>query len=122
MNNSLSAEIGSLWLRNGSILLAEFGLLVLSVLAAFAPFGGYNTTVSVSIASIMATLGLLFFMGLLRERALLRLAAAGGFFWLTILFTLTFADYLTRASASDHSEAAQPSPISVSRTATSRAV
>ncbi len=97
MSDGAERSIRRLWFRNGRILLAQFGLLAISVAAAFAPLNGYNTTVSVLIASIMATIGLLFFMGLLREGVLLRLAAAGGFFWLTILFTLTFADYLTRA-------------------------
>ncbi len=46
----------------------------------------------------MALIGLLFFMGLVRENTLLRLAAAGGFFWLIIMFVLTFSDYFTRAS------------------------
>jgi hypothetical protein len=34
----------------------------------------------------------------LRGRTLLRLAAAGGVFWLIIMFVLPFADYVTRLS------------------------
>jgi caa(3)-type oxidase subunit IV len=44
----------------------------------------------------MALIGLLFFMGLIRESTLLRLAAAGGLFWLIAMFVLTFSDYFTR--------------------------
>ncbi len=67
-----------------------------SATAASAPLNGYNTAVNVLIVIIMALIGLLFFMGLLRESTLLRLAAAGGGFWLIIMFVLTFSDYFTR--------------------------
>ncbi len=87
-----------LWIRNGAILLAEFVLLALSFAAAFTALHGYNTTISVSIAAVMALIGLLFFMGLVRESTLLRLAASGGVFWLTIMFVLTLSDYFTRGS------------------------
>ncbi len=98
MNAETALLIRRLWFRNGTILLAEFILLGMSYWAAFAPLGGYNTTVNVVIAALMALMGLLFFMGLLRERTLLRLAATGGVFWLIIMFALTFADYFTRLS------------------------
>jgi cytochrome c oxidase subunit 4 len=58
---------------------------------------GYNTGVNLAIAGLMALIGLLFFMDLLQDMVLLRLAAAAGFFWLVIMFPLTFADYFTRA-------------------------
>jgi len=98
MNEETALLIRRLWFRNGTILVAEFILLGISYWAAFAPLGGYNTTVNVVIGALMALMGLLFFMGLLRERTLLRLAATGGVFWLIIMFTLTFADYFTRLS------------------------
>ena len=98
MNEETALLIRRLWFRNGTILLAEFILLGISFWAAFAPLGGYNTAINVVIAALMALIGLLFFMGLLRERTLLRLAAAGGVFWLIIMFVLTFADYVTRLS------------------------
>ncbi len=98
MNEETALLIRRLWLRNGNILLAEFVLLGISFWAAFAPLNGYNTAVNVFIAALMALIGLLFFMGLVRENTLLRLAGAGGVFWLTIMFLLTFTDYLTRTS------------------------
>ena len=96
MNEETALLIRRLWVRNGTILLVEFVLLAISFAAAFAPLNGYNTTVNVLIAAVMALIGLLFFMGLVRESTLLRLAAAGGVFWLIIMFVLTFADYFTR--------------------------
>ncbi len=96
MNEETALLLRRLWIRNGTILLAEFVLLAISFAAAFAPLNGYNTAVNVFIAVIMALIGLLFFMSLVRESTLLRLAAAGGVFWLIIMFVLTFADYFTR--------------------------
>ena len=98
MNEETALLIRRLWFRNGAVLLTEFILLGISFAAAFAPLNGYNTAVNVFIAALMALIGLVFFMGLVRENTLLRLAAAGGLFWLIVLFTLTFSDYFTRAS------------------------
>ena len=97
MNAQNSNVVRHLWVRNGSILLVEFVLLAISITAAFIPMGGYNTAVNLTIAGIMALIGLLFFMDLIHDTVLLRLAAAAGFFWLIIMFPLTFADYFTRA-------------------------
>ncbi len=72
-------------------------LLAVSIWVAFIPIGGYNTVVNLAIAGVMALIGLLFFMELLSGTVLLRLAAAAGFFFLIIMFPLTFADYLTRS-------------------------
>jgi cytochrome c oxidase subunit IV len=96
MNEETELLIRRLWFRNGKILLAEFVLLGISFAAAFAPLNGYNTALNIFIAALMALIGLLFFMGLVRESTLLRLAASGGLFWLIVMFVLTFADYLTR--------------------------
>ncbi len=96
MNEETALLLRRLWIRNGTIRVAEFVLLAISFAAAFAPLNGFNTAVNVFIAVIMALIGLLFFMGLVRESTLLRLSAAGGVFWLIIMFVLTFADYFTR--------------------------
>lgn len=97
MNGHNSNTVRQLWIRNGSILLVEFVLLAISITAAFTPMDGYNTAVNMTIAGVMAAIGLLFFMDLIHDTALLRLAAVAGFFWLIIMFPLTFADYFTRA-------------------------
>ncbi len=97
MNDHASNVIRHLWVRNVSILLVEFVLLAISIAAAFIPMDNYNTLVNMTIAGIMALIGLLFFMDLIHDTVLLRLAAAAGFFWLIIMFPLTFADYFTRA-------------------------
>ncbi len=96
MNDRSPATARELWIGNGSILLVEFVLLAISVAAAFIPMNNYNTAVNLSIAGLMALIGLLFFMDLVHESTLLRLAAVAGFFFLIIMFPLTFADYFTR--------------------------
>ena len=96
MNKETAFLLRRLWTRNVIILLVQFALLYISFYLAFVPLNGYNTAVNVIIAAIMALIGFLFFMGLDRDSALLRLAATGGIFWLIIMFALTFADYFTR--------------------------
>ncbi len=96
MNDRSPAITRQLWIRNGSILLVEFVLLANTVAAAYMPMNKYNTAVNLSIAGLMALIGLLFFMDLVHESTLLRLAAVAGFFFLIVMFPLTFADYFTR--------------------------
>lgn len=76
--------------------LALMALLVATVYLAFMPLGHWNVVVSVAIGGIKAALIVLFFMELWRAEGLLRLAAAAGVFWLVVMFTLTFSDFLSR--------------------------
>lgn len=96
MNGNSSQIVRRLWIRYGSILLVELVLLTISIVAAFIPMANYNTAVNLSIAVIMAMIGLLFFMDLIHDITLLRLAAVTGFFFLIIMFPLTFMDYFSR--------------------------
>jgi cytochrome c oxidase subunit IV len=96
MNGNSSHVIRQLWIRNGSILLVELVLLAISITVAFIPMANYNTAVNLTIAAIMAVIGILFFMDVLHDSTLLKLAAAAGFFFLIVMFPLTFADYFTR--------------------------
>ena len=52
--------------------------------------------VGLAIASTKATLVALFFMHLIHDSRLNRVAAAAGLFWLAILMGLTLTDFLTR--------------------------
>jgi cytochrome c oxidase subunit 4 len=96
MNGNSSHVIRQLWIWNGSILLVELVLLAISITVAFIPMANYNTAVNLTIAAIMAVIGILFFMDVLHDSTLLKLAAAAGFFFLIVMFPLTFADYFTR--------------------------
>jgi cytochrome c oxidase subunit IV len=65
---------------------------------AFLNFGAFGPLVHVTIAATMAAMVLVVFMELDRGASLFWVFAGAGFFWLTILFALTAADYLTRYS------------------------
>lgn len=97
MNGQISHRLRDLWIRNSLILLVELVLLAISITAAFIPMNNYNTAANMTVAGIMAVIGILFFMEVLHDTDLLKLAAAAGFFWLIIMFPLTLADYFTRA-------------------------
>jgi len=72
-------------------------LTAVTVFAAFVNLGPFNPVVALLIASIKATLVVLFFMHV--KGASEKLTAAvvvSGFFFLLILLALSLADYLTR--------------------------
>lgn len=84
------------WLPNLLAWIGLMGLLALTLGSAFVPMGTLNTVVNLCIAGLKAAIVAIVFMGLRRDDALLRLAAAGSLFWLLTLFALTFSDILTR--------------------------
>jgi cytochrome c oxidase subunit 4 len=71
-------------------------LLVITVLVAQFNLGHWNTPIAMSIALAKAALIVLFFMHIHYATPLLKVFAAGGFLWLTLLFLFTFSDVLTR--------------------------
>lgn len=58
--------------------------------------GWANTPIALLIATIKATLVILFFMHVIHSTRLTWVVVIGAFLWLGVLFVLTFADYLTR--------------------------
>jgi cytochrome c oxidase subunit IV len=80
----------SIWLA----LLAGTGL---TVAAAFINLGPFNTIVALTIATIKATLVVLFFMHVkYTHEKLTGLVVVSAIFWLFILLALSMADYTTR--------------------------
>ena len=71
-------------------------LLTLTVEAARHDLGRWNF-VSVLIAAAKAVLIMVCFMHVRRSARITQLVVCAGFFWLAILFTLSLADYWTRA-------------------------
>jgi cytochrome c oxidase subunit 4 len=69
---------------------------ILTVVAAFVNLGNLNFPVALTIAVFKATLVVLFFMHVKYSTRLTWVVVIGSVFWLGILLTLTFADYLTR--------------------------
>ena len=58
--------------------------------------GALNNVVMLGIAVTKATLVVMYFMHVRYSTRLIPLVAAGGFFWLLILFGITMSDYLSR--------------------------
>jgi cytochrome c oxidase subunit 4 len=75
---------------------ALIGLTFLTVGVSFLHLGAWHAVVGLAIATTKATLVALFFMHLIHETGLTRVAAAAGLFWLAILMGLTLTDFLTR--------------------------
>ena len=71
-------------------------LLLLTLALAYVPMGRASLPVSLGIAAAKALLVALGFMELRRAEPLLRLAAGAALLWIGFLFTLSFADWLTR--------------------------
>ena len=72
-------------------------LLALTVALAYLPLGGFNPAAAVGIAAAKAIIIILYFMHVRHSRRLVWVVAGVGFFWLCLMFAITFGDYLTRA-------------------------
>jgi len=71
-------------------------LLAATVGIAYIHLGELNIIAALTIASIKATLIILYFMHVRYSSRLLWIFVGAGFFWLGIMFALTFSDFLTR--------------------------
>jgi cytochrome c oxidase subunit 4 len=71
-------------------------LTYLTVQISVLDLGPLNTVAALGIASLKATLVVLFFMHVKYSTRLTRLAVIAGLYWLMILLALTLSDYLTR--------------------------
>lgn len=71
-------------------------LLGLTVGVYFVPLGTFGVVAALTIAFLKAVLIILYFMHVRYSSRLTMVMAAAGFFWLVILFALTFSDYLSR--------------------------
>ena len=76
--------------------IALLALLVLTVVAAEFDLGPWNTVIALTIAACKALLVILFFMDVRHSDRVTWAYVLVGFFWLALLFSLTFGDYLTR--------------------------
>jgi len=71
-------------------------LTLVTIDVAFYNFGWMNIYVALIIATCKATIVVLYFMHVKFSPRLTWVFAIAGLFWLVILFTLTFSDYMTR--------------------------
>ena len=68
----------------------------ITVWAAFQNFGKFNIVIALAIATIKATLVVLYFMHARYSPKRTQLVIVCSVFWLAIMLTLTLADYNTR--------------------------
>ena len=84
------------------IYVAIFAALMLgtgiTVWAAFQNFHQFNIVIALVIASIKATLVVLYFMHARYSPKRTQLVIVAGIFWLALLLLLTLSDYLSRAT------------------------
>jgi cytochrome c oxidase subunit IV len=79
-----------------SVFVGLLVLTVLTVLAAEFDLGPLNIFVALAIATVKTLLVVLFFMHVKESSGLTKLFVVAGFFWMAILFGLTFSDYISR--------------------------
>ena len=78
------------------IFAALMALLVVTVVAAFLPFGNFGIVIALGIATVKAVLVILYFMHVKYASPLVKIFVIAGFVWFFIALGLTFSDYLTR--------------------------
>jgi cytochrome c oxidase subunit IV len=92
----MSEHVSSLKLYIG-IWLALLAGTLLTVIAAGIDLGPFNALVALTIATIKATLVVLFFMHVkYAHEKLTKIVIVSALFWLAILLALSMADYTTR--------------------------
>lgn len=92
----MSEHISSLKLYIG-IWLALLAGTLLTVIAAGIDLGPFNAVVALTIATIKATLVVLFFMHVkYAHEKMTKIVIIAALFWLAILLALSMADYTTR--------------------------
>lgn len=79
-----------------TIFLLLMVLTGITVAAAFINLGSFNATVALGVATLKATLVVLFFMHVKYSSRLTKLVVISGFFFLAILLLLTMVDYASR--------------------------
>jgi cytochrome c oxidase subunit 4 len=71
-------------------------LLALTLIAAEFPLGELSLLIALLIAGLKSLLVILFFMHVRHSRPVTKIFVVAGFIWLSVLFTMTLLDYLTR--------------------------
>jgi len=71
-------------------------LLGATVVIAYIHLGKLNVIAALTIAFVKAVIIVLYFMHVRYSSRLLWIFVGAGFFWLLILFSLSFSDFLTR--------------------------
>ena len=97
------------------IFLALMAGTTITVWAAYQNFSMFNIVIALGIATIKATLVILFFMHGKYSSRRTKLVIVSGFFWLAIMLGLTIADYSTRHAEPSRSQLHEPTASSLIR-------
>jgi len=89
-SDSLRLQVGT-WL-------ALLALLAATCASSFVPMGRFNIVVNIAIAGVKALIVAWVFMHVRRDRPTVRLVAAAGLIWLSLLAGLSMADFLVRGT------------------------
>lgn len=92
----MSDELSAIVRKAALVWLALIVLALATLGFAYVPAGRWNLLVALTIAAAKGLLVAMIFMELVRARTVARLAAFAGVFFLAVLFSLTFADEVTR--------------------------
>jgi cytochrome c oxidase subunit IV len=84
-----------------NVLVALLILTVVTVGVSRLDFGGANMLIAMAIASVKASLVILFFMHLKWDTAINKIVFLSSFLFLSLLFIFTLADFATRRIDSD---------------------
>jgi cytochrome c oxidase subunit 4 len=97
---STSENIAAEHVVSPAIYLTIFSALMvgtaITVWAAYQNFGVFNIIIAVGIATVKATLVVLFFMHARYASKRTQLIIVSGIFWLAIMLFMTLSDYITR--------------------------
>jgi cytochrome c oxidase subunit IV len=85
-----------LWKGPAVTWLVLLGLFAVNAGSAYLPLGTANITINLLVAGAMIVVLAIFLMDLRHSTTLLRIIALSGLFWTTVMFALTFNDYLSR--------------------------
>ena len=85
--------------------------LIMTVIVAFIPLGEMNMIVAMAIAIGKALLVILFFMHVKYSSRLTKVFVVASFLWLSIMFALTFPDYISRGWGPGNSAGWENSPV-----------
>lgn len=85
-----------IWKGPGLVWLALIALLIASLVWAYRALIPGHFTVNLVLAGVMLALLATFLMDLRNAKALIRIVASAGLFWLVIMFVLVFTDYMSR--------------------------
>jgi cytochrome c oxidase subunit IV len=86
-----------LWIGPLAAWAALVFLFMATLGSAYLPLGTGNVAINLGIAAAMIAVLGTFLMDLRNSAVLVRIIAAAGGLWIIIMFSLTFADYLSRS-------------------------